>query len=539
MAEDDVADRASQEIKALIRKLDPNSSSHKDRIRRLNKFRNFVTGEGVSSEQEEEEEDGGGDKDSASHYFTDIAVLFVFACGMQKGETPEFYDDDIPLLLLGSAAPTALLGEDADNFNDTVYGLLQACGTPSVEHDQMLKRSARHAMNLLKFLVCDFVEDGGHTGQNNLNLFARAFCSLPVDRYKFMSLDLHVVGDQRGGAKEDASHVMVQLLCHHMAEDGETHSPLAISDLLLTPSAQQAFELWCTQNTTKEQQVTIKDNASKRLEILQAQREEDMENAEFDDEELDSDEEGAEDAYDEDGALAGLRRKRRAAKKEVMEATHAGELEKQRKGPALRWEDSQLYREQRARFAAHQRMQEGGEFHDTVRDSQEAAAEMAEREEEKSKILRKDPLGLKDTDFDLRTVEKTQVEVLEQALMEFQEELRKGEAGGEDDIALRAKKESLESILDGIVGVAGAEAGIRDTGRSILPTEANFDPILFLTLVHRKATYEELVGSMNRLSSKLIVSIPSQFCLWSVGLSLNGWDSFLFFLFFSRSRLSR
>jgi len=47
MADDDAAERASQEIKALIRKLDPKDSSHKDRIRRLNKFRNFVTGEGV------------------------------------------------------------------------------------------------------------------------------------------------------------------------------------------------------------------------------------------------------------------------------------------------------------------------------------------------------------------------------------------------------------------------------------------------------------------------------------------------------------
>ena len=45
--EEDAADRASQEIKALIRRLDPRDSSHKDRIRRLNKFRNFVTGDGV------------------------------------------------------------------------------------------------------------------------------------------------------------------------------------------------------------------------------------------------------------------------------------------------------------------------------------------------------------------------------------------------------------------------------------------------------------------------------------------------------------
>jgi DNA polymerase sigma len=47
--EDDAADRATQEIKELIRRLDPRDSSHKDRIRRLNKFRNYVTGEGVST----------------------------------------------------------------------------------------------------------------------------------------------------------------------------------------------------------------------------------------------------------------------------------------------------------------------------------------------------------------------------------------------------------------------------------------------------------------------------------------------------------
>ena len=464
--EDDAADRASQEIKALLRRLDPKDSSHKDRIRRLNKFRNFVTGEGAS-------------------------------------KTPEFYDDDIPLLLLGSAAPAALLGDDPEVLDGNMYGLLQATGSPSVEHDHMLKRSARHAMSLLKFLVCDFVEDGGAApspGQPNLNLFAQSFCSLPVDKYRFMSLDLHIVGDQRGGAKEDASHVMALLLCYHMAEDGETPSPMAKQDLLASPMAQQAFDLWCSQNLSKEKQAKMKKNAQDREKKLQTLEEQELADEAFDDDEEET--EGEDEAdFAEDGALAERRRKRKAAKKEVLEATQAGDLEQVR-GPALRWEDSQLYREQRARFAAHQRMQEGGEFHDTVRDSQEAAAELAEREEEKSKVLRKDPLGLRENDFDLRNVENSQVDLLEQALLEFQEELRKGEAGGEDDQALRAKKESLESILDGIVGVAGAEGGIAETGRSILPTEPNFDPILFLTLVHRSATYEELVGSMNSLSSK-------------------------------------
>lgn len=457
----------------------------------MNKFRNFVTGEG----------------------------------GQQ---TPEFYDDDIPLLLLGSAAPAALVGDHADFFEDVagagggggpdhqIYGLLQACGTPSVEHDHMLKRSARHAMNLLKFLVCDFVEEGGGGpgAGAGLNLFGQAFCSFPVDKYRFMSLDLHLIGDQRGGAKEDACHVMVLLLTRHLQEDGDTPGPLAKEDLVASQQAQKAFDVWCAQHTTKQQQELIRLNAQRRNDALAKMDRYDeggggvgggANAAEPDDDDSDDAEDNGDallGGLDEDGALAGLKRRKKAAKKEVLEAQQAGDLDEVT-GPALRWEDSQLYREQRARFAAHQRMQEGGEYHDTVRDSQEAAAEMAEREEEKAKILRKDPLGLKSGEFDLRTLESDQVDVLEQYLIELQEELRKAEAGGEDDQALRAKKESLEMILDGIVGVAGADAHLAsETGRSILPTNPNFDPILFLTLVHRRATYEELVGSMNRLSSK-------------------------------------
>jgi hypothetical protein len=53
--EEDGADRASSEIKALLRKLDPDKTSHKDRIRRLNKFRNFCSGEGVSACRNKEE----------------------------------------------------------------------------------------------------------------------------------------------------------------------------------------------------------------------------------------------------------------------------------------------------------------------------------------------------------------------------------------------------------------------------------------------------------------------------------------------------
>lgn len=42
------AERSSIEIKDLLRKLVPKGGSHKDRIRRLNKFRNYVTPQNVS-----------------------------------------------------------------------------------------------------------------------------------------------------------------------------------------------------------------------------------------------------------------------------------------------------------------------------------------------------------------------------------------------------------------------------------------------------------------------------------------------------------
>ena len=479
MADEDAAERATQEIKALLRRLDPNSSTHKDRIRRLNKFRNYVTGESSAG-------------------------------------TPEFYDDDIPLLLLGSAAPAALLAasdllDDLDygSGSGDIYGLIQACGTPSVEHEQMLKRSARHAMSLLKFLLIDFVEEGETI--NGLNLFAQAFCSFPVDKFGYMSLDLHLIGDQRGGAQEDACEVMVLLLTKHLQEDGETPSPLSKEDLLASPQARQAFDLWVAQHATKAQQNAIKQNAKKRREqetALSSNTRGDLSGKGSTDDEVST-----------DSAMSKKRRKKKSSKKERLEPTLTREYNEELNGPATRWEDSLLYREQQAREAAEERLQVGSsgnesskDIHDNVRESQEAAAELAEREEEKSKVLRRDPLGLHGVEFDLKSIEADQVNHLEQALSQLQEELSKAEAGGEDNQALRAKKESLEMVLDGVIGVAngglsnlqGGGGGFlnNSTGKSILPTDSNFDPILFLTLVHRKASYEELVGSMNRLSCK-------------------------------------
>ena len=47
MGDADDPDRSSVEVKALLRKLDPRTgSSHKDRVRLLNRFRNYAEGGG-------------------------------------------------------------------------------------------------------------------------------------------------------------------------------------------------------------------------------------------------------------------------------------------------------------------------------------------------------------------------------------------------------------------------------------------------------------------------------------------------------------
>ena len=209
MADNDKnADRSSIEIKSLLRKLHPDRGNHRDRVRALTKFKNYVIGSGKSS-------------------------------------SPEFYDDDIPLLFLGSSAPAAYLDPDDDTLVG-LYGLLQACGTPSAGEGGggggSLKRSARPAMVLVKELLLDWTE-GGSVKKGQLNVICQAFLSLPVRYYAAaMQLDHHVRGDDRGGAKQEACQVIVLILTKHLSEDGETPSPVTLEEVLLEPKAQQEFE---------------------------------------------------------------------------------------------------------------------------------------------------------------------------------------------------------------------------------------------------------------------------------------------------------
>jgi len=83
-------------------------------------------------------------------------------------------------------------------------------------------------------------------------------------------------------------------------------------------------------------------------------------------------------------------------------------------------------------------------------------------DEERVKMFARDPLGIRDDSFDLRSLEIARRKVLD-----------------------GASRNDAESKL--------AREG------SVLPTDSNFSPLLFLTLVHPEATFKELAQALTRL----------------------------------------
>jgi hypothetical protein len=233
------AERSSIEIKILLKNLDPTKSSikHKDRLRRLNKFRNYVTAK----------------------------------------PPPEFYDDDYPLLLLGSESPMAMEDEELENMN--LVGLLRAAGCPSTDHKDSLKRSARPTISLLRYLCLDFGRDAPSLGGKNasagmlfgeLNGFASALCALNVPQLRTLRFDIHVgrgsdgdmgfVASSRGGSKDDACHLLALILTRHTDTDHETPKPLKVQDFLPEANSQAEFKSWLEENASPDVRRAIKEN---------------------------------------------------------------------------------------------------------------------------------------------------------------------------------------------------------------------------------------------------------------------------------------
>ena len=124
----------------------------------------------------------------------------------------------------------------------------------------------------------------------------------------------------------------------------------------------------------------------------------------------------------------------------------------------------------------------------------------------KQRLLGRDPLGIRGSAidsnrearaFDLREVDTSREDLIQRAINEIEEEI-------EEELALVAEAgvdqvNWLETQRQALLAIAETK---KSEGASILPTDPQFDPLLFLTLVHRNATYQELQDSTSRLSRK-------------------------------------
>ncbi len=551
---DDGPDRSTIEIKNLIRKLNPAQGSHKDRVRALTRFRNFAS-----------------------------------AANSKKGKTttPTFFDDDLPLLFLGSEveSPTALYDEDQYGDLSGFYGLLQACATPSSDSEG-LKRSARNAMNLVKYLALDHVEleDGepvplgieAETGLAELNPFAYVLCSMKASQLRTVHFEQHLRysgGNSRGGDKGDACKVLVLLLTRSFDPNMNMSSmnganmgangTLTMEDLLTTAISRQAFENWMVQNVSKEVQNLIKARTSKADMAANANNagannlQTPMKNNPLvnnDDEvELGMD---ILDAFKKRNMSESERKAVQDAEAHAEE--QLGELGLQlytkddlesldgdnqgHEAPTC-WKDSKLAKKMMLSSNSTEsgivRGRDGGDGKTMEELALEARDEekIKQQNEERQKLIGKDPLGIRPETFDLKNLQQRAGEILEHAVQDLAEEMEddpeesaleaarkkkkkrdKYAYSVEQLVSLGSQKNALEAIINGNgekddlskneeEGEEKAEKALSvlpAKDLSILSTDANFNPMLFLTLVHRNASYEQLTESIRRLDSEYL-----------------------------------
>ena len=108
----------------------------------------------------------------------------------------------------------------------------------------------------------------------------------------------------------------------------------------------------------------------------------------------------------------------------------------------------------------------------------------------------------------MQEIDTNREHLIEQTLHEIEADIESelamaGESGVEQVNWLEAQRQALLSIVEA-KRKSGDSSESKDGQNlpSILPTNKDFDPILFLTLVHRQATYQDLQESTSRLSRK-------------------------------------
>ncbi|CAM9110838.1 unnamed protein product [Choristocarpus tenellus] len=150
----------------------------------------------------------------------------------------EFYDDDVDTMLLG------------DGYT---LGLLQWCGESSTGTHGALKRTAAYAISTIKWLVS--LQDS--SGEENI--FLARFVQVAVEDLQKMKLDLHILPSQggsraasRGGKSKDACELISLVLQHHRNDAGEPED-VSLEDILLDEKARKIFMNWLKQTAFGKQ----------------------------------------------------------------------------------------------------------------------------------------------------------------------------------------------------------------------------------------------------------------------------------------------
>lgn len=528
------ADRSTQEIRDLLRKLDPQKGGkHNDRVRRLARFRNYVTGDLDGSSNNNNNNNG-------------------------KVTTPPFYDDDIPLLFTGLTLPDPDFGADEQDSSLRLYTLLEACGEPSGDKHGMLKRSAKHAMSLLKFLVCDFVDlvdskplhdvsPSSHhssSSSDDLNGFAHALCSCSVEILTRCKFDLHILNladDKRSGAKEDACEVLILLLTRHLCLAGISEEPVGLSDLLTQQQARDEFDLYVRNNKSNVVQQKLAEANKKFMNsttmnatgggVGTGGKEYTAESSIVNNDDYPI-------ISSNQSVMTSSDKKKRA----TMNASGGGissEMQRDETGPPSRWADSEFAKNPVVKKKKKlvddddddddENLEEEENIREMEREKSQALKEKERIDKERQRNLGRDPFGLRGNDFDLHILQNRRSEIIQNTLAMFQEEeedeMLLGTTNRKDSkflslaerkqaflnviensakLVAQKRKEKEEAANNGIHYHDNKEQTTTTTSEevgSIIPTDPDFDPMLFLTLVHGRATFQQLEKALTKINN--------------------------------------
>eukprot|EP00903_Cladosiphon_okamuranus_P012285 g11521.t1 len=397
---------------------------------------------------------------NASKHSAREKALKAFKTFVEK-QGMEFYDDDVDSLLLG------------DGYT---MGLMQWCGESSTGTQGALKRTAATAIALLKWLV----SLGDSSGDENI--FLARFLQVALEDLRKMRLELHllITGSQkgsktssRGGKSEEACEIVSLVLQRHRDDLGEAEE-ISVEELLPEEEARKIFVDWL-QRTAMGKQNTLRLNPS------------DQERKKNPDVGLGSSKEGSGGGSDDAG-----------------EAADEGADGFNEDDTPLTW--AEVDQEQ---FVAL-----------NSRTSPVVTVDLASKADEPVA----DPLGLKQVD--LRVYQKTLVEGDTSAVVEVDgadsemsgtlQAKKRALLGQKDRLRLLKKMQSGKERVQRKMergrsskgeGMRGSEMGpipeskpaVREASRSVVPTMEDFDPALFMTVIHATASFNDIRNGLESL----------------------------------------